>query len=397
MPAVLIRLAFIKIVQTCFVLLIPFFLVQSSQGETGFVTSRFLESLPMLGLGLAGGILVDRVGATRINRFAVLAYIVPPILLVAVHLKYVPPTWLLLASLAVASTSQLLQACGDRIVLDILPKAALATYNGNAILIERFCSLGLPVLIGSLAVWSVKAALAFTSVIAVFGSIGLSMLAPRQGSHPTGLQHVSLRAQLRAGFSGLAENKFLLHLSFITMLVNGIEAIPISFAFLYGHDVLHMNLAEIGLLSTMSGLGGLIAAALARKIRGTRKLLLGIFIGSMLLNAVIYALVYLLNDKYALLTGKLIEAFSFVFSAVSYRTLRQESIDKTFYATISAAVGFTVKLCIPFAILVAGALLIHFSPRDLYLFTAVAETLLALVVLFWEKYQSIPAKHKVYI
>lgn len=397
MPVVLIRLAFVKIVQTCFVLLIPFFLVQSSQGETGFVTSRFLESLPMLGFGLAGGILVDRIGATRINRFALLAYIVPPLLLVAVYLKYVPATWLLFASLAVASISQLLLACGDRIVLDIVPKAELATYNGNAILIERFCSLGLPVLIGSLAVWSVKAALAFTSVIAALGSVGLTMFAPRRDGHAPGLQHVSLRAQLGAGFAGLAENKFLLHLSFITMLVNGIEAIPISFAFLYGHDVLHMNLAEIGLLSTMSGLGGLMAAALARKIRGTRKLLLGIFIGSMLSNAVIYALVYLLNSKYALLGGKLVEAFSFVFSAVSYRTLRQESIDKTFYGTISAAVGFTVKLCIPFAILVAGVLLIHFSPRDLYLFTAGAETLLALAVYCWARYQTNPAEQEVYI
>lgn len=397
MPVVLIRLAFIKIVQTCFLLLIPFFLVQSSRGETGFVTSRFLESLPMLAFGLAGGILVDRVGASRINRFALLAYIVPPLLLVAVYLKYIPAACLLLASLAVSSTSQLLMACGDRIVLDIVSRTGLAAYNGNAILIERFCSLGLPVLIGSLAVWSLEAALALTTTIAALGSVGLFMFSPRAVDHTVGLQNVSLRTQLKAGFSGLAENRFLLHLSFITMLINGIEAIPISFAFLYGHDVLHMNLAEIGLLSTMSGLGGLIAATFARKLRGTKNLLLGILIASMLLNAAIYALVYILNDKYMLWAGKLVEAFSFVFSAVSYRTLRQESIGKTFYGTISAAVGFTVKLCIPPAILVAGALLIHFSPRDLYLFAALAESLLAIAVAFWAKSQSIPANHKVYI
>jgi hypothetical protein len=140
-----------------------------------------------------------------------------------------------------------------------------------------------------------------------------------------------------------------------------------------------------------------MAAALVRKIRGTRKLLLGIFIGSMLLNAAIYASIYVLNNKYALLGGKLIEAFSFVFSAVSYRTLRQESIDKTFYGTISAAVAFTVKFCIPFAILAAGALLIHFSPRDLYLLTAVVETLLAVAVVCWAKFQSIPAEQEAFI
>lgn len=397
MVLVFIRLAFIKCVQTCFLLLIPFLLVESNQGEAGFVMSRFLESLPMLVLGLAGGILVDRVGAARINRLALMAYIAPPLVLVAVYFKHIPAAFLLLVSVAVASITQLLSACGDRVVLDILPPSRLAAYNGTAILIERFCSLGLPLVIGTLAVWDLQATLVLTAAASVLGALLLSTLSPRRDTARGGTQQVSWRSQLRAGFSGLVKNRFLLHLSLITMLVNAVEAVPISFAFLYGHDVLLMNLAEIGLLSTMSGLGGLVAAAIARRMQASKILLLSIFVGSMVVNALIYGAVYVLNNKYALLGAKLIEAFSFVFSAVAYRTLRQENIDKAHYGTLSAAVGFIVKLCIPITILIAGALLVRFSVRDLYLFTAVAELAMAAAVAAWAKYQFIPVQQKVSI
>jgi hypothetical protein len=55
-----------------------FFPIQSNLSETGFLTSRFLESPPIRSFGLARGILLDRAGASRINQPALPAYEIPP-------------------------------------------------------------------------------------------------------------------------------------------------------------------------------------------------------------------------------------------------------------------------------------------------------------------------------
>lgn len=391
MASVLLRLAFIKSAQTAFMLLIPLLLVQSSRATGDFVLARLLESLPLLVLGLAGGLLVDRLGAQRVNRLALCAYMVPPALLAAVHLHWLPSGGLPLASMAAAALGQLLVLCGDRVVLDQVPADGLPRYNANAILIERASSLALPPLLGGLAIWDLDLAVAVTAGLGIVGALGLAWLSPRAAPRAAPAPAQSIAAQLRTGFASLARERFLRQLVLIAMLVNGLEAIPISYAFLYAHSGLNMSPAEIGLLTTMSGIGGLSAATLARRLRGSKALLLSIFVGSIGVNAVLYALVWALDNKYALLGAKLLEAFSFVFSAVAYRTLRQEHTAKALFGTISGAVGFTVKCCIPVAILTAGALLVHFTPRDLYLFTAIAELLLALVVAGWARRQLTPA------
>lgn len=393
MIRVLIRLAFIKSTQACFLLLVPLLVVQSSQGESGFVATRVLESLPLLVLGLIGGVLIDRVGANRVNKIALFVYMAPPLLLLAVHAHKLPEAALLLASLSLSAISQLLQSCGDRVVLDLVDASRLPKYNATSILIDRFCSLCLPPLVGALAVWNLQFALTLAVGMAGVGSIALSLMSPGRGApEAQRIQQVSVFRQLRIGFATLTENRFLFQLVLIAMLVNGLESIPIAYAFLYAHDGLHMNLAEIGLLASMSGAGGLIAASLARRLRGSKRVLLWIFVGTMASNAVVYGSVYALDNKYALLAGKALEAFGFVFSAVSYRTLRLESTDKALFGTISGAVGFTVKCCVPLCILLAGALLAWISPRDLYLTTGIAEMLLACGVAVWVRRQRVPAE-----
>ncbi|ALV05188.1 MFS transporter [Roseateles depolymerans] len=386
MNTVLVRLAFIKSAQTALMLLIPLLLVQSSRATSSFVLARVLEALPLLVLGLLGGLLVDRLGAQRVNRLALVAYLVPPAMLACAHLQWLPTSILPLASMGAVALGQLLVLCGDRVVLDKIPSDDLPRYNANAILIERATSLALPPVLGGLALWSLDAAVCATAALGMLGALCLAWLSPN-GQSTANATRMSISEQLRAGFSALAGERFLRDLILIAMLVNGLEAVPIAYTFLYAHEGLHMNAAEIGMLTTMTGLGGLCAATLARQLKTSRARLLSIFVASMLVNATLYALIWVLNHKYALLAAKLLEAFSFVFSAVAYRTLRQEHTAKALFGTISGAVGFTVKLCIPFTILLAGVMLAGVAPQDLFLGTAIAELLLAVCVGAWARRQ----------
>lgn len=386
MKLILIRLAFIKVTQVCFVLLISLLLVQASEDEKGFVLSRFLDSLPLLVFGLMGGLIVDRLGAARVNRLALAAYVFPPLALLAVQFKFAPQGLLIAASVAIASISNLLMVCSDRLVLDLIAKRELAKYNATSILIEQVCTLALPPLFGVLAWWSMDAAVMLAGLIAFVGSLALSYLSPAQlsGFDAPALSWI---AHMKKGFLKLSESRFQLQLSLVVMFINAIEALPITYAFVYAHDSLHMNAAEIGFLSTMSGLGGLVGAMVARKINGERAVLLNLLAGSIFLNASVHGAVFLFDQKYALYLCVAVGAFSFVFTAVSYRSLRQESIDKSHFGVISSALAFIVKLGIPFGILFGGALMLNYGSHQVYIFTSIAEAFLGLAVLVWVKRQ----------
>ena len=385
MGLILARLAFIRFAEGCLLLLVPLLLVQASDGDKDFVISRVLNSLPLVFFGLVGGMIVDRLGATRVNRAALAAFVLPPLALLAVQLDYVPRDALIAASVAMSTITILLTTCSDRLVLDLVDRSDLAKYNATSILIERGCAVVLPPAIGVLAVWSMDAAVWVSAVIAGLGSIAMSVLSPSLPQGFSGLK-LSWRSHLMQGFRTLAKNQFLLQLGLVITFVNAAEGIVLPYSIVYAHDVLHMNAAEIGLLFSVTAIGGVIAAIVARHVKGQRVLLLSLLTGSVFLNAVIYATIYFVNRKYMLFIGTSLVAFSTVFFAVSYRTLRQESIDKALFGVMSGALAFLVKAGVPFGILLGGLLTLRYGPQQIYITAFAAEITIGLAVLIWARH-----------
>lgn len=83
-------------------------------------------------------------------------------------------------------------------------------------------------------------------------------------------------------------------------------------------------------------------------------MLLGLLVASMLINALLYFLVYELNSYPVLVISMFIESLSIVISAVSFRTLRQLCSDPASYGTTLGISGALVKSGIPVATLIGG-------------------------------------------
>lgn len=383
MRQVLARLFFIQFTQASITLLLPLLLLEGAVGKEGFILGKLFDSLPLVVFGLIGGVLIDRCGAVRMNRIALALYTVPPSIILLTHFLAAPQHLLLLASLVLTCASYIAFVCSDRIVLELVPREELARYQAHAILIERLCLLLLPPLYGLIAVWSLDAAVLLTAASALVGAIVLHRLSPLGDTASFSAPAMSLKRQIANGFSSLFSNALLVKLAVLVMLVNAIEAVPIAYAFVYAREDLGMTMSEIGLLSSLGAAGGIAGALFSRSANRTREWLITAFVVSMFVNGALYVLTYLCASKYVLLGAKFVEGCSFVFSAVAYRTLRQDNIDKQAFGVVSGALAFTVKAGMPLSILIGGSLMLSFGAPVLYLGAGLLEATLGVVAFIW--------------
>jgi hypothetical protein len=381
MNSLLLRLAYIRTVAIGLGVLVPLLMVQRGMSASEFSTYRALEFAPYIVLGLVVGAAVDARGPRLLGRWATYAHLLPPLIALAVTFELLAAPALYVVLITLVAASYIASLAISKAAAEVVDAAALAKFNARSMLIEKTAALLLPLGITWVAEQSLALAM---SLIATF-SLSVLALPRRDGMPDHGAAASSgwlagVASRTVAGLKSMLANPPLFRLCLMVTAVNAIEAVPGAFVVLYATRDLSLSYVQIGQIVTAAGAGGIAAALLAERLRNIPRALWIVLTASVLFNGCLYFAVFFWQTFECLLVTRLLESASFVFSAVAFRTLRQSLADQESYGVALGVSGAMIKLGIPPAILLAGWLAESVGMRHLYLYTGIAEFVLAAVI-----------------
>ncbi|WP_315708207.1 MFS transporter [Brenneria uluponensis] len=382
MNRLLLQFTYSKIIAVGLSVLIPVFLAQRIVDADVFASYRAIEYVPYILVGIIVGASIDSWGAGVIMRWSLYLHLLPLLVLILVYNEWLPIQALYVALLIMSAVAYSVSAGTSRTAYDVLPKEDLGNFNARTSLFEQIVTVVVPLVMG----WALTRSLQLTLIMLIVFSFIVSLITPhyeRQNEIskvPCGSLFVS---RIKNGIKAFRINRVLMQLSLIIMLINAIETAPATLMVFYATHELKLSALDTGTIITAAGIGGIVGAWLLSFISKKPSLLLGLLVASMLVNALLYFLVYKLNNYPILMVSMFIESLSIVVSSVSFRTLRQLCSDPASYGTTLGISGAMVKCGIPIATLFGGYIAWHAGVRQVYLLTAISELVLTFPVTLW--------------
>jgi hypothetical protein len=381
MTRLLLQFTYSKIIAVGLSVLIPIFLAQQIADADVFATYRAMEYVPYIVVGIIVGASIDSWGAGIIMRWSLYLHILPLGLMTLVYNNWLPVQALYVALFIMSAVSYSVSAGTSRTAYDVLPKEKWGDFNTRTSLFEQIVTVVIPLAMGWALTWSLQ----WTLFLLIGFSFGVSLITPRyekrEGMHQPWYSLFFLR--VKEGIKAFRANRALMHLSLIILLVNAVETVPATLMVFYATHELKLSALDTGSIITAAGVGGIVGAWLLGFISKRPSMLLGLLVASMLVNALLYFLVYEINSYPVLVISMFIESLSIVISAVSFRTLRQLCSDPASYGTTLGISGALVKCGIPVATLIGGYIAWRTGVRQVYLITAVVELVLTVPVTLW--------------
>jgi Na+/melibiose symporter-like transporter len=382
MTRLLLQFTYSKIIAVGLSVLIPVFLAQHIVDADVFASYRAIEYVPYILVGILVGASIDSWGAGIIMRWSLYLHLLPLVVLALVYNDWLPIQALYAALLIMSAVAYSVSAGTSRTAYDVLPKEKLGDFNARTSLFEQIVTVIVPLAMG----WALTYSLQLTLVMLIVISFAVSLITPRyerrEGSSREQWALLFIQ-RVKEGVKAFRMNRALIQLSFIIMLINAVETVPATLMVFYATHELKLNAIDTGSIITMAGIGGIVGAWLLGFISKKTSLLLGLLVASMLINSLLYFLVYEFNNYLVLVVSMFIESLSIVISAVSFRTLRQFCSDPASYGTTLGISGAMVKCGIPVATLIGGYIAWQSGVRQVYFLTAVAELVLTLPVALW--------------
>jgi hypothetical protein len=380
--ALLIRNAYVRLIAACLGTMVPLFLAHSGMQAAEFSTYRAIEFLPYVVLGILTGAAVDAFGPRLLGNWATYAHLAPPLLFLGTVTNVLPLQTLYVCLVLVVAAGYVASIAIAKAAAQTLDDAVLPKFNARITLIDKCAALSMPVVITWTASVSVVAAALIVCVCAVVTipivHAGERLPVSKPSSGRKWFAVVFERMVL--GARALASNPPLYKLCMLVAAINAVEAVPGSFVVLYATKELELGYAQIGFIVTAVGAGGIVGALMAERLPSSRRMLWCVLGASAFFNALLYFVVFLWPSFECLLVTCFLEAGSFVFSAVAFRTLRQVLAQKEAFGVVLGVSGTLIKLGIPVSILAAGYIAERQGMATLYLMAGVAE--LCLVITF---------------
>lgn len=333
---------------------IPLLIYQISQSALAMSTMRAIEFFPNILIGMLAGVLVDRFSRKKMMQWMSLIQFSSVFGMVALLWAGQIEIWhLYILGFILSSAGYTFGNAHHSVIPQVVMKEQLTSANAKLSFVGTLIHTIGPGLAGSFLV-----IFSFTSTLSIYlVCLFILFLCVNNLQIPiatkTNRKKTSIWQDMKEGIDVLIVNKTLLTPTVTILFGNFASSLVTGILTFYTIDVLGGSEAEIGLMFSISAIGGLIGASLISRIR--KKYGRGnIFTYCLLLDVAAFGFLILAPTWWAIGMALAIRTFSATVSNIVYFTIRQEFTPNNLLGRVAGTSSMLMKLTLPFGLFISG-------------------------------------------
>lgn len=334
-------------------LALPLIIYELTQSSTAMGAMRALQFLPILLFGLFIGVFVDRADK---KRWMLIAVGLQMLLLFGlfIYSQVGQPSELVFYGAGFLLMTFSYSYINARIssVKLALPTHMMTSANAKFTFTQTFMQVMGPAISGAiLFLSSLYYGLLITAFMYLFALLVLARIDLKEASQALQTRH--FWGEFKTGWNTLRENRTLWALSWFVSFFN---ATALSFELMvifYVKDELHWSAAQVGLVLSCAGMGGLLGSVLTETLR--RRIGLGACLALSIIGlALTYSLTGLYGNSFAVGLALFFYGFATTMQNICIWSFRHETTSAPLMGRIGGMTGSIFKIGVPFALLGSG-------------------------------------------
>ncbi|GAB3794217.1 MFS transporter [Virgibacillus kimchii] len=338
-----------------YIIAIPLLIYSMSQSALAMSTMRAIDFFPNILLGIIAGVFVDRFNRKKMMQWTSLIQAISASGIVLLLISHELQLWhLYLLGFILSSAGYTFGNAHHSVLPQIVPKQQLTSANAKMSFVGTLIQTAGPGIAGILlAVFSYSSILTIYTVclFAMFLCIHFVQL-PSNGKIRVKKEH-NFKNEMKEGLAELFQNKTLLVPTITILFINFASSLVIGVLVFYVTDQLHATESQVGLMFSISAIGGLVGALVISRIRqhvGRGIIFTAcLFIDVLAMTALIFAPTWWLIG-----ISLAVRTFSTTLSNIVYFTIRQEFTPNHLLGRVAGTSSMFMKLTLPLGLFIAG-------------------------------------------
>ncbi|MFS1516656.1 MFS transporter [Bacillus sp. SCS-151] len=337
-----------------YIITIPLLIYDISQSALAMSTMRAIEFFPNIFIGMIVGVFVDRFNRKKMmawTSFIQVASITGIILLLMTDQLAIWHLYIL--GFILSSAGYTFGNANHSVLPQIVTKEQLTSANAQMTFVNTFIQMIGPGLAGAaLLVFSYTSTLMVYMVCLFILYICVQFIRLPADNHTT-KPHNSMLRDIKEGIDELFFNKTLLTPTITILFVNFAASLITGVLIFYVKYQLGATSAQVGLMFSISAIGGLLGAAIINHIR--KQFGRGnIFTFCLLIDACAMGALIVAPTWWAIGISLAIRTFAITMSNIVYFTIRQEFTPNHLLGRVSGTSSMLMKLTLPLGLFIAG-------------------------------------------
>lgn len=337
-----------------YTLAIPLLIYQLTQSALAMSTMRAIEFFPNIIIGMIAGVLVDRFNRKRMLQWTSLIQVMAMAFIVILLFTNTIMVWhLYVFGFVLSCAGYTFGNANHSTIPQIVSREQLTSANAKLTFVSTLISIIGPGIAGALLVL-----FSFTSTLAIYTCCLLILFAcmcfmqiPINPQNTE--QSKSFGKEMKEGIDELIRNKILLTPTITVLFINFASSLVIGVLVFYVTDQLGATEDQIGLMFSISAIGGLLGASVVSWVR--KKWGRG--------NIYTFCLVFDIVSMFSLIIAPSwwtigialgIRTFSLTISNIVYFTIRQEFTPNHLLGRVAGTSSMLMKLTLPLGLTISG-------------------------------------------
>lgn len=333
---------------------IPLLIYDISQSALAMSTMRAIEFFPNIFIGMIAGVLVDRFNRKRMLQWTSLIQTLAMASIVTLLFTNAIAIWhLYLLGFILSCAGYTFGNANHSTIPQIVTKEQLTSANAKLSFVNTFIQVIGPGIAGALLVlFSFNYTLAIHTVcLFVLFLCTQQLQIPKLKNEE--IEGTSIWKDMKEGIDELLHNKILLTPTITVLFLNFASSLVIGVLVFYVTDQLGATEDEIGLMFSLSAIGGLLGAAIVTRIR-KRWGRGNIYTFCLLFDVISMASLIIAPSWWTIGIALAIRTFSTTISNIVYFTIRQEFTPNHLLGRVAGTSSMLMKLTLPLGLTISG-------------------------------------------
>jgi len=359
-------------------LALPLIIYEVTQSSVYMASMRAIEFVPNLLLAMFIGVLVDRFHKKKwIQTMVAMQALILLVLYALVETGVVHLYHFYLGGFLLMTFNYGFGNARMSIVKQAVPQTLLTSANAKFSFISTFIEIMGPAISGFILLFSsLHDGLILTAIALILALITLSFLDGKP-LEPKPAED-SFWNSFIDGWRELLRNRPLWLITLLVIFLNATAGMFDAMVIFYAKDHLHLDNAQLGLVLSAAGLGGLVGSMLVEACR--RRIPTGKLLGlTIFLLALAYLLMYFADHVWLMCASLFVSGLVGTIQNICIWTFRQETTPTPLIGRITGITGSIFKLGMVFTIFGSGWISEWFGASYVFLAAAVGNLLIFLV------------------
>lgn len=334
---------------------IPLLIYSMSQSALAMSAMRAIDFFPNILIGMIAGVFVDRFNRKKMMQWTSLIQMISASSIVLLLVINELALWhLYILGFILSTAGYTFGNAHHSVIPQLVSKEQLTSANAKMSFVSTLIQTGGPGIAGMLlAVFSYSSILSIYTVclLAMFLCIRFVQL-PANEQTETKKEH-HFKREMKEGLEELFLNKTLLTPTLTILFINFASSLVIGVLVFYVTDQLHATESEVGLMFSISAVGGFVGALIIGRVRHRfgRRI---IFTSCLLIDVLAMCVLIFAPTWWLIGIALAVRTFSTTMSNIVYFTIRQEFTPNHLLDRVAGTSSMFMKLTLPLGLFFAG-------------------------------------------